>query len=413
MDNIGLLYQLSDRYFVKTFFKVCCKYSDIFWNVVMTFNIRDIPQRFACVRGPQLMLVILVLSGLQVLLTTILAIPWGNPVEAVCRWDCRWYTDVVQNGYMPLSGVADSYEKYQENWAFFPLYPIISGFVSWGLGVGAVTGELLVNLLLWPVVIFLCCKDMELRGLVINRFVFCLFFVLYPMNIWYYSQYSEALYGVFMMGVVVALRSNRLNLACLLSFFLCLSRPTGFAMVVCLAGWWFFVASQPKDNADEKRKVTDRLRESALLVSVGGAGLSAFVLYLYHLTGDGFAFSHVEVAWGRVFDFFPLHIIEALKEKSATIYGIYALCVMVLLYHMWRKDWMLNVTLLAVTAFLGISVGVLAIERYIFANPLAIEFLAYGTLKLPLRDRQIILVGMGVVHVIFVVGWFMNITSLI
>lgn len=374
----------------------------------MTGNMRDMAQRFSSARGVQLMSVILVMSGIQALLSALLVIPWDDPVQATCHWDCRWYTSIVENGYTPLSSFINGTETAQENWAFFPLYPIISHFVSWSLGLRAITSELLVNLLLWPVVIFLCCKDMELRGLVVNRFVFCLFFVLYPMNIWYYSQYSEALYGAFLMGVVVSLRSNRLNLACLLSFFLSLSRPTGFAMVVCLAGWWFFFANPSEGPSLGKRMVTDRLREAALLVSVGGAGLSAFVLYLYHLTGDGFAFAHVELAWGRVFRFFPLQILTALETKSLVIYGIYALYVVVLLYFMWRKKWVLNALLLTLTAFLGASVGVLAIERYVFANPLAIEFLACGTLALPLRDRRIILFGMGVVHILFVVVWYMS-----
>lgn len=379
----------------------------------MTGNMRDMAQRFSSVCGVQLISVILVMSGLQVLLSALLGMLWGNPVQAACHWDCNWYTSIVENGYTPLSVFVKGTGFTQENWAFFPLYPIISYFLSWGLGLRAITSELLVNLLLWPVVIFLCCKDMELRGLVVNRFVFCLFFVLYPLNIWYYSQYSEALYGALLMGVIVALRSNRLNLACFLSFCLSLSRPTGFAMVICLAGWWFFCAAPPEDRFLKKRMLTDRLREAALLVSVGGAGLSAFVLYLYHLTGDGFAFAHVEVAWGRVFRFFPLHILDALERKNMAIYGVYALYVMVLLYFMWRKKWGLNASLLTLTAFLGTSVGVLAIERYIFANPLAIEFLAYGTLALPSRDRRIILIGMGLVHIVFVIVWYMDGSSLL
>ncbi|WP_338333006.1 hypothetical protein [Acetobacter sp. LMG 32666] len=372
------------------------------------FNLQGMVQRFSTLRGARLMLVILAMSGVQLFFNAVLAIPWGGLVEASCRWDCTWYVGIAQNGYMPLSTETVYNAGAQKNWAFFPLYPIISSLVSWGLGIKVITSGLLVNILLWPVIVLLCCKDMELRGIEVNNLLFCLFFIVYPLNIWYYSQYSEAVYGVLLMGMLVSLRLYKLYLACILGFFLSISRPTGFLMVICLAAWWFFTARQPEDRSMQERTMLDRLREAALLVSVAGAGLSAFVLYFYDLIGDGFAFAHVEKAWGRHFLFFPQHILIALESADRKIFGVYAIYVMVLLFLMWRKKWMVNALLLSTTAFVGASTGVVAIERHILANPLAIEFLAYLTVKLPYRETRNILVGLGAGHVCFVLIWYMN-----
>lgn len=380
----------------------------------MKAHIQAITQGLSSVRGMQLMAVIVVLCAFQLLATMFVAAPWGGVVEASCHWDCPWYTSITENGYTSLPNLYDPDHKAQANWAFFPLYPMISRIVAWGLGMKALAAELLVNILLWPVVIFLCCKDMELRGLTINRFFFSLFFVLYPLNIWYNFQYSEAIYGVLLMGIIVALRSNRVMLAALLGGFLGASRPTGFIMVVCLAGWWLYTFYQSNKNQPlQKGVMADRLREAVLLVFAAGAGLSLFVLHLYYLLGDGFAFSHVEIAWHRKFQFLPLSIINTFGHRFRAVYGVYSFVVIYFLWLMWRKKWNMSLLLLSVTAFLGASTSPVSIQRYVLGNPLAIEFLAYCTLLLSAQERKKVLIGMGVLHVICLILWYTDVNCLI
>lgn len=376
----------------------------------MSKTLQTMTQRLSTVRGVQLMVVIVALCALQFLVSALVAIPWGGVVEASCRWDCPWYTNITQNGYMSMPILYDVQHKAQANWAFFPLYPMVSRLVTWGLGVKVLTAEFLINIVLWPVVIFLCCKDMELRKITFNKFLFCVFFVLYPFNIWYNFQYSEAIYGVLLMGVIVALRSNKVMLAALLGGFLALSRPTGFVMVICLAGWWLY---QSKDQFSQKSVAADRLREAALLVFAGGAGLSLFVLHLYYLTGDGFAFAHVQVSWHRKFTLLPLSIINGFSHRYKFLYSVYSVFVIYFLYVMWRKKWNLSLLLLSVTAFLGASTSPISIERYVLGNPLAIQFLAYITLSLSSGNMRKVLIGLGASHVIVLLLWYINSQSLL
>lgn len=228
-------------------------------------------------------------------LSALLSLPWGGLASASCRWDCFWYSDIVSNGYSRLPLLYDEKRLAEANWAFFPLYPSLVSALQHLFTLGTQSAGLLINIVLWPILIFLCYRDIELRGIRTDRLLFVLFFVLYPFNIWYTVQYSEAVYGVMLMAAIVALRSGRIGMAALSCALMALARPTGFMMTVCLSVWWLLErpAGTTKFTLDTAR---NRLSDSLLLIAAGGVGLSLFVLYLFHVTGDGFAFAHVEIA---------------------------------------------------------------------------------------------------------------------
>ncbi|GAN61381.1 membrane protein [Acetobacter cibinongensis] len=338
---------------------------------------------------------------LGVFFSALIALPWGGFISASCQWDCSWYMSVVTDGYTTLPLLDDASRRTQANWAFFPLYPLlVSGLKSVSF-LSAKTSGLLVNLLLWPVLIFLSYRDLVLRRMPVDRLLFALFFVCYPFNIWYMAQYSEGIYGVLLVGTVVALRSHKVVWAALICALMALARPTGFVMAIVMAAWWL-LHSWPKERLAQKERVTDSL----LLVSAAGAGLSLYVLYLFHIMGDGFAFAHVQIAWNRHFGFFLKHVADAFTNKHQVKYGIFAVLGFIVIWRMCKQQWSLNALVVGVTALLASSTGVESIERFIFSNPFTIQFLAYATVSRSRRFMGCVFVGMVLLHVVTTILWY-------
>ncbi|GBQ21734.1 hypothetical protein AA0472_0545 [Acetobacter estunensis NRIC 0472] len=344
-------------------------------------------------------LVILMVCGLQFLLSALFALPWGGLVSANCRWDCAWYEQIMRSGYSALPHF-DPDQAGKADWAFFPLYPLFARQLALLLPFGFLTTGLLLNLALWPLLIFLCHRELELRGITINRLTFALFFALFPLNIWYTAQYSEAIYGVALMAAIIALRENRVPLAAVCVFLLSLSRPTGFILTLCLAGWRMTASQDP--TASSRKRLSDGL----LLIAAGGAALSLFTLYLYGLTGDGFAFAHVQIAWKRHLRFFPLVILYGLLTPALLGFTLSAVLAIVVIVRMWKQSWRLPAILVGTTALLALSSGVVSIERYIFANPLTIQFLACTSLAKPVSTYRKLFLDLVILRIIAINLWY-------
>lgn len=65
-----------------------------------------------------------------------------GPLQAYCQFDCVWFQRIIENGY-------DLYPRWLSkgnaaNWAFMPLYPMISGTISNLLNVESLIGLMLV-----------------------------------------------------------------------------------------------------------------------------------------------------------------------------------------------------------------------------------------------------------------------------
>ena len=74
-------------------------------------------------------------------------------------------------------------------------------------------------------------------------------------------------------------------------------------------------------------------------------GLFSFMHYLYKLTGDAFAFVHIQVAWGRVNGFFLKNLVNALKQITGydaycamwAVFGFYLVYMLVFKYKRYHE----------------------------------------------------------------------------
>ncbi|WP_415501217.1 hypothetical protein [Acetobacter orientalis] len=313
---------------------------------------------------------------------------------AACQWDCAWYMGIAKNGYSEHAITEGGEKLGQANWAFFPAYPVLVKIFSYVTHFTYHTSGLILNYALWPLLILLCLKNLALKKLQPKTMWFIVFAMLYPLNIWYFSQYSEPLYGVLLLSSIIFLKENKITLTALTCCAMSLARPTGFVMAIGLALWWFC-----------HNKNRNSMRDSFLLVAAGGLGLSLFVLYLSAKVGDGFAFSHVQIAWGREFKIFPLHIIDNLYVHQHLTATYIALAAIILSCAMVIYGWRLEGFLVALTLVLACSTGVKSIGRLIFANPLTIEFLVYLATSTGKTYRYVLFFLLVCLHVTVIYFW--------
>lgn len=313
---------------------------------------------------------------------------------AACRWDCGWYMGIAKNGYSE-NAVTEGFKRLgQANWAFFPAYPMLVRVLSYITQLTYHTSGIILNYALWPLLIFLCLQNLNLKKIQISTTWFITLATLYPLNIWYFSQYSEPLYGVLLLSSIAFLKKNKVTLAALTCCGMSLARPTGFVMAIGLALWWLC-----------HNKNRNSIQDGLLLVASGGLGLSFFVLYLSGKMGDGFAFSHVQIAWGRELKLFPRHIVDNLYAHQHLTATYIALSAIILICAMVMYGWWLEGFLIALTFLLACSTGVKSIGRLIFANPLAIEFLIYLAANVGKKYRYILLFIFTCLHLTMIYFW--------
>lgn len=215
--------------------------------------------------------------------------------QALCRWDCGWYIGIAERpGYhgFPIPG-----GNNVGSWGFFPLYPLlVSALTSVvplpTLMVGSLTSMLLsfiAALAAWP-----------LLGRNIRAYtLYCAFLLAGPFSFHVTTMLTESLFVLLITLVFLMLQRCRYLAAGIFSALLSATRIVGVFIVF---------ATLAKLVEDHRREGgTMRAFPAALLarpdlllaVVISPLGLFAYMLYLHLLIGDGFAFSHVQRAFGR------------------------------------------------------------------------------------------------------------------
>jgi hypothetical protein len=173
-------------------------------------------------------------------------------VNAMCNWDCGWYSDLARHGY----DLAVRPPRGEANWAFFPLTPLALA------GIHAVSG-----------------LSMQASGLVLGQIaIIAAFLVARPL-----FGGNERAYRLF--------------------GFLVLSGPFSYAYSIGMSEPLFFLAVIP--IALQMAEIA--MREKSFRVPWSGIvalamtplGLLAYMLYLHVHVGDALAFAHIQSAWNR------------------------------------------------------------------------------------------------------------------
>lgn len=227
-------------------------------------------------------------------------------VQALCVWDCGWYRTIAEGGYDLAPGVR--LRPGAANWAFFPLSPALAALfgrvtglsAEWAGFIVSNTAAILAALAARPLFASARAYWLFATGLLIGPFSFL-----------FSSLHTEALFILLTTLALLALDRSRYVLAGLFAALLSATRITGVLMVFALLTR---AVEQHLTAGGRWRDLPLALLGNPRLVlgvMLAPAGLFVYIAYLSYLTGDGFAFAHIQRAWGREL-VSPLDTISAL-----------------------------------------------------------------------------------------------------
>jgi hypothetical protein len=275
-------------------------------------------------------------------------------VSNLCRWDCKWYASITYHGYQ-LAPI-ESFRGYS-NWAFFPAFP----FSARGLAVLTHIGTRLALILtskafyLLAIVVFM----MLVRRAIAPSAALLAGAVLAfnPYMVYGHVGYSESLYFALSTLSFYFMSKQRWLAAGAIGGLLSGTRVVGLLIAIP------YLVAVIRNRRDLRREWPTMLL-GLLLIPLG---IVLFALYLHGLMGDGLAFDHVQVAWGRSLGN-PLEVLRlgfkagAWDAVFATI-GVVSLGMSVLLIV--RREYEYGLFLLAAT-IIPISEGLLSLPRFVF-----------------------------------------------
>lgn len=128
---------------------------------------------------------------------------WHAIFTAWERFDALWYLRIATYGYQPGNGTA----------YFFPLYPLVTRAVSWGIGWHPLAAGFIVSNLsfLGGICVLYFLTASELSSSVARRTI--LYLSVFPTAFWFFAPYTESLLLLLTVTAFWAARRNRWWLA--------------------------------------------------------------------------------------------------------------------------------------------------------------------------------------------------------
>jgi hypothetical protein len=205
-------------------------------------------------------------------------------------WDTGWYLMIAKHGYS-ASLSPDINTLNQATYAFFPLFPILIRIIPLDIYISAILisniSLLLTSFFLYKLVLLEYSKD------VANKAVFWLF--CFPSSFLLSAALSESLFLFLVVLCFYLAKRESPNWVAtgVVGFFLALTRPNGFLVMVPLVYEYL-------KSIDFMLKV---MKKSALALMLIPLGTVAFCLYCYYLTGDWLAWVKIRASgWGHHLD---------------------------------------------------------------------------------------------------------------
>jgi hypothetical protein len=233
---------------------------------------------------------------------------WGftEYLRALCVYDCNAYERLALYGY---EGRPSGFDKGDaNNWAFFPLFSILSWASAKVTGVSVlVAGSVLANLItVWAAVVAWPLFEGKLRA----YFLFCFFLFVGPVSYYYTTPYTEALFLLLTVAALVLLKQRDYIAAGFTGAFMTATRSTGLILVFAILIQ--ALTDHRKDGGTVRSFFAGIFKRTDLMLAIAlvPVGLCCLALYLYFHSGqfigvdgrgDALAFVHIQRAWGRAF----------------------------------------------------------------------------------------------------------------
>ncbi len=275
-------------------------------------------------------------------------------VSNLCRWDCKWYASITYHGYQ-LAPV-ESFRGYA-NWAFFPAFPLSARALAMLTDIGTRLALVLTSkaFLLLAIIAFMVLVRRAIAPSAALLAGAVLAFN--PYMVYGHVGYSESLYFALSTLAFYFISKQQWLAAGAIGGALSATRVVGLLIAVP------YLVSVLRHRRDLRREWPTMLL-GLLLIPIG---IVLFALYLRGLMGDGLAFDHVQVAWGRSLGN-PIEVLRLGFKAGAwdAVFagiGVVSLALSVLLIV--RREYEYGLFLL-VTTIIPISEGLLSLPRFVF-----------------------------------------------
>lgn len=213
--------------------------------------------------------------------------------------DCWWFQNIAKEGYVRRPFTTDN----QYNWAFFPLFPLMLRAAARVTGEMPLTGMVLCSILFFVALVLLhkLSIDFGLDEKDADRTT--LYLTLFPFSYFFAIPLSESLFLVLTVGSFYAAKRDHWLWAGILGALASATRVTGVLLLPVLAILYW-----------QKHRRIWPLRKEVLWLLLIPTGLLSFMVFLYFITGNAFAFKDIYTSWNRRFTFFFMPLFEYLRD---------------------------------------------------------------------------------------------------
>lgn len=294
----------------------------------------------------------------QYLVTQAYGLP-SDWVLGACKFDCEWYTSIMNKGYYlePINHHIHV-KGDSANWAFFPAFPLIADAVATITNTSSELALIITSklFLLLSIFTFITLAEEELGAE--NKIYAGLILAFNPYIIHAHSGYTETLYFFLTTLGFLLLRRKSWILAGIAGGLLSATRPAGFIFtLVYITHAWRLA----------KEKIPDVWPGYILGLMLSGLGLACYMSYLHFHMGDALSFMHVQIAWwrhlGDPLNVLMEHVQLAWEPNFSSLLAIASLAMSIWFAIRQRFDYALFI---AGSTLLPWSTGLMSMPRYIF-----------------------------------------------
>jgi Mannosyltransferase (PIG-V) len=237
------------------------------------------------------------------------------------RWDAGWYLQIVTDGYRFIPNEPE----VQQNIVFFPAYPLLVRLVGRLFG-GHMTGYVCAGLAVSFASFFgalLYLYAFARAYLDDNKARYALWLIAsYPFALFFGAIYTESLFLLAAVASFYHMKKAQFWRAMSWGLLAGLTRPNGAALSIPLAmlavSPGLMAAAAPRVRSFDPHTVPESstpglVARALATAAMPAVGLLIYVAFVWHLTGDPFAWARGHAAWERTFE--PLTRIVA-KQYS-------------------------------------------------------------------------------------------------
>lgn len=281
--------------------------------------------------------------------------------NAFCQFDCSWFKNIVDLGYETYPhGLTTGHGA---SWAFFPFYSKLGGIIGNLFNLNAVYGFYIItniSTLLALVLFYLCIRKLSYDVDTARFGVLLLAFS--PYSVYLVATYTESTFLLFTMVAFLGIYSQKWFYTLLAGVCMTATRNVGVMMVFPV------LMNYIKDiGLKNLFTISDDTYRTVITIMFIPLPIFAFMYYLYHLTGDAFAFKNVQIAWNRIFGNPIMYWTQGFSVGGKGIYlSIVTMIGWLINLYLIRKKHYSEALFMFICTLIPLTTSINAMPRYIF-----------------------------------------------